>query len=86
MDDTCHAINVNAACRNIGRDERLHTTIFERFQRFIALPLRATTVNGIRTNPRVLELLREAICTVTRLGEHERCSVFADNIHRARRT
>ena len=50
--DARDAVDVNAARRDIGRDERVDVALLERLQRTIALALRATTVDRRRATRR----------------------------------
>lgn len=80
MDHTIDAVHVDAAGRDIGRDQRLGLTILEVAQGAIPLPLRAAAVDGLRLNAALAELPRQPIGPASGASEHEGGPVGTDDV------
>ena len=75
VDDARDVVDVDATCRDIGRDERRDVTVRERAQRAVALTLAAATVDRSRMHAGLLEHLHDPVDTVARAAEHDRRTV-----------
>ena len=69
--DQRHAVDMDAASRDVGGDEGMHLVLGEVVESAGALVLASAAVNGCRTDPVLAELLGQAVGAVTGAGEDD---------------
>ena len=71
VDDVGDAVDVDAARRDVGRDEDADAAALEGVERALARALRLVAVDGGRGDALAVELLGDAVRAVLRAREHE---------------
>ena len=72
VDHVRQAVDVDAACCDVGRDQDATRAITEAVHRLVARILRLVSVDGGRCNARLLKVADETIGAVLGPGEDER--------------
>jgi hypothetical protein len=80
IEDVSDAVDVDAACGKIGRDENRHRSVAEALEGALARPLRLVAVDRLRADPAARDLLGEPIGAVLRARENDGplCLLFAE--------
>ena len=72
VDDMTEIRDIDAACRDVGRDEHADRTVLETVERSDTRRLRAIAVNARGGHAMLLEQLEQAVGAVLRAREHQR--------------